>query len=99
VDVEHGTHLTINGDCNAYSDRSSYHTHETSHAREGVYLLNEQINRGSSVVQETGLMITDPYRPAVGKTAPKDPPFVVKRSGELPAGHEKIGSRNTRNKR
>jgi hypothetical protein len=43
-------------------------------------------------------MITDPYRPSVGKVAPKDTPFIVKRSEELPAGQRKVGPRNTRKK-
>lgn len=30
-------------------------------------------------------IITNPYRPLVGKTTPYDPPFVVKSNNELPA--------------
>jgi hypothetical protein len=36
-------------------------------------------------------MITDPYRPSIRKVAPNDPPFIAKRSQELPAGQNKFG--------
>ena len=32
-------------------------------------------------------MVTDPYRPSVGNMAPKDLPFVVEGSEELPPAH------------
>jgi len=44
VDLEHGTHLTINGSTSVKTDVTNYHAQETSHAREGIDLLNEQIN-------------------------------------------------------
>ena len=34
---------------------------------------------------------TDPYCPPVGKTAPKDPPFVIERRDELPSGRKQFG--------
>jgi hypothetical protein len=34
-------------------------------------------------------LITDPYRPSVGKTTPNDTPFIVKRRDELPASKQK----------
>ncbi len=42
--LEHGIHLTINRSVDVKTDNTEYHAHETSHAREGVNLLNEQIN-------------------------------------------------------
>ena len=44
VDIEYGTHLTINRSTNVINDFSKYHQQKTSHASEGVNLLNEQIN-------------------------------------------------------
>jgi hypothetical protein len=36
------------------------------------------------------LSITHPHRPSVGEMAPKDPPFVVKSSQELPAAQTEL---------
>jgi hypothetical protein len=33
-------------------------------------------------------IVTDPYSVPVGKMAPNNPPFIVKRSNELPAGQK-----------
>ncbi len=73
------------------TDNTKYHAHETSHAREGVNLLNEQKS-----TRESGdaPIVTDPYSEPVGKTAPNDPPFIIKRSKELPAGQKSFRSRN-----
>jgi len=39
-------------------------------------------------------IVTDPYSKPVGKAAPNDPPFIIKRSKELPAGQKSFRSRN-----
>ena len=41
VDLVHGTHLTINKSINVQTESTNYHAQETSHACEGVNLLNE----------------------------------------------------------
>lgn len=41
LDVEHGTHLTINGGRSVQTDKVGYHTQETRHACKGVDLLNK----------------------------------------------------------
>jgi len=44
----------------------------------------------SKLTQDSGkaLIVTDPYSVPMGKMAPKNPPFIVKRSKELPAGQK-----------
>jgi hypothetical protein len=44
-------------------------------------------------------IVTDPYTVPVGKTAPNNPPFIVKRSKELPAGQKSFRSHNTRKRK
>jgi hypothetical protein len=68
-----------------------YYGNEGRHPREGVYLP-----KGSKSIHniyaprwaggQAPAMITDPYRPEVGATAPNDIPFKVKSGEELPAG-------------
>src|SRR6266699_732030 len=41
-------------------------------------------------------IVTDPYGVPVGKTAPKNPPFIVKRSKELPTGQKSFRAHNRR---
>jgi hypothetical protein len=41
---EHGSHLTIDRNTGVQTDKTNYHAQETSQAREGVDLLNEDIN-------------------------------------------------------
>ena len=86
------THLTINGSTDV-TDISKYYAHETSHASESVNLLddNGQINPDSG----NAPIVTDPYSVPVGKTASNNPPFIVKRSKELPAGQKNFRSHNS----
>jgi hypothetical protein len=96
--VEHGTHLTINGARTTQADKVKYHSQETSHAGDGVNLVNEQISlrhRCDQGNQSEAPNITHPYRPQVGTLAPNDHPFIVKRGEEFPAGQKKVGRRNT----
>jgi hypothetical protein len=46
-----------------------------------------------------GPIVTDPYTVPVGKAAPNNPPFIVKRSNELPAGQKSFRSHNTRKRK
>ena len=92
VDLEHSTHLTINRSSGVQTDSTNYHGQETRHTREGVNLLNEQIN----LIVRCCMYYTDPYSISVGKTAPKNAPFIVKRSDELPAGKKRFSSHNKR---
>jgi hypothetical protein len=41
-------------------------------------------------------IVTDPYGVPVGKTAPNNPPFIVKRGKELPTGQKIFRAHNTR---
>jgi len=94
-DREHGTHLTINRSINVQTESTNYHAEETNHACEGVNLLNE-INQPDS---GDAPIVTDPYTVPAGKTAPNNPPFIVKRSDELPAGQKSFRSHDTRNRK
>ena len=51
----------------------------------------------SKSTQEPGdaPIVTDPYSVPVGKTASNNPPFIAKRSKELPAGRKGFRSHNT----
>ena len=44
------------------------------------------------------LIVTDPYSVPVGKMAPNNPPFIVERSKELPAGQKSFRAHDTRNR-
>jgi hypothetical protein len=44
-------------------------------------------------------IVTDPYSVPVGKTAPNNPPFIVERSNELPAGQKSFRQHNTRKRK
>ena len=56
---------------------------------------------GKSSTRESGdaPIVTDPYTVLVGKTAPNNPPFIVKRTNELPAGQNSFRSHNSDNTR
>ena len=41
-------------------------------------------------------IVTDPYTVPMAKTAPNDPPFIVKRRKEFPAGQKGLRSHDTR---
>jgi len=81
------THLTVNRRRNVHTKKAEYRTHKASHSRDGVNLSSEHISPGETGNQGEATMATDPYRPPVRDTAPKDLPFVVKRSEELPPAH------------
>jgi hypothetical protein len=44
-------------------------------------------------------IVTDPYSVPVGQMAPHNPPFIVKRSNELPAGQKGFRSHDTRKRK
>jgi hypothetical protein len=50
-------------------------------------------------IQSEAHINTDPYRPPVGKTALEDPPFIIKRRGELPSGQKLFGLPNAQKKK
>jgi len=58
---------------------------------------------GKSSTRESGdaPIVTDPYTVPVGKATPNNPPFIVKCSNELPAGHveKSLRSHNTRKRK
>ena len=45
------------------------------------------------------LIVTDPYSVPVGKMAPNNPPFIVERSKELPAGQKSFRAHNSRKRK
>lgn len=54
--------------------------------------VKEYIYRRFCIAEKEGEapIITNPYRPSVGETAPYDPPFVVKSNNELPATQREL---------
>jgi len=84
--TRHTTHLTVYRRRNIHANKGNYRGHKSSHARDGVNLSSEQMSPGASKTgyQNKALIATDPYRPPVGDMAPKDLPFVVEGSKELP---------------
>ena len=84
--MRHITHLTVDWSCSIQTNKAKYRSHKASHARDGVDLSSEQISPGDSESgnQSEALIATNPYRPPIGDMTPKDLPFVVEGSKELP---------------
>jgi hypothetical protein len=82
--VKLGTYLTVDWRRSVHTNETEYRANKARKARRGVNLSSEQISSGGRGNQSEELIATDPYRPPVGDMAPKDLPFVVEGSEELP---------------